>query len=192
PGTDADFNAARQAIARHDDHGAASALRRAEAVLAQASAHAGADVRQALDAARAGLEHSAQALDRGTQQSARVLDHAYARADHALALAQREQAAEAWSRQAYRDSGRDLQAAAAHLDSAGDWAGGQAKSAAHAASADAHAVGDKLARGGTWARDEVARGFDTLGQGLDALGRAVGVHTAARPVKLAPPPAHGS
>ncbi len=52
------------------------------------------------------------------------------------------------------------------------------------AAADADAVGDKLVSGGTWARDEVAQGFDSLGRGLDDLGRAVGVRSKARPAPV--------
>ena len=176
----ADFSAATQAIARHDDHQAAADLRHAAALLEHEADRAGGDAKRALVAARADLERSASALDHGTEQTAHELDRSFARADHAMALAQREQAARSWSEKAYARSGRELKEAAASLDDAGDWVGGQAKAAAHAAAAGADAVGDKLARGGHWARDEVASGFDSLGRGLDDLGREVGVHAKAR------------
>lgn len=182
--TGADFSAATRAIARHDDHQAAADLRRAAAVLDHEAARAGGDAKRALVAAGAELEGSARALDRGTQQSAHELDRRFARADHALALAEREQAARSWSAKAYARSGRELKNAAANLDDAGDWIGGHAKAAAHDAAAGAEAVGGKLALGGTWARAEVARGFDSLGRGLDELGRAVGVRGKAAPVMV--------
>jgi hypothetical protein len=182
--TGADFSAAKQAIVRHDDHQAAQDLRRAVALLDHEAESAGGDAKRALVAARADLERDASALDRGTEQTARELDRSFARADHAMALAERERAARSWAEKAYARSGRELKQAAASLADAGDWAGGQAKAAAHAAAAGADAVGDKLASGGTWARDEVAHGFDTLGHGLDDLGRAIGVHSKAQPASI--------
>jgi hypothetical protein len=183
--TGADFSAATQAIARHDDRQAAADLRDAAALLDREADRAGGDAKRALVAARADLERSARALDHGTEQTAHELDRSFARADHAMALAQREQAAQSWSEKAYARSGRELKEAAASLDDAGDWVGGRAQAAAHAAAAGADAFGDKLARGGHWARDEVASGFDSLGRGLDELGRDVGVHAKARKLPAA-------
>jgi len=34
--------------------------------------------------------------------------------------------------------------------------------------------GDKLASGATWTRDEVAKGFESLGNSINALGQKIG------------------
>jgi hypothetical protein len=40
--------------------------------------------------------------------------------------------------------------------------------------ADTKALGDKLASGTTWAREEVAKGFEALGNAINALGQKIG------------------
>jgi len=34
-------------------------------------------------------------------------------------------------------------------------------------------LGDKLAGGATWTRDEVGKGFESLGNGINALGQKI-------------------
>ena len=50
----------------------------------------------------------------------------------------------------------------------------EAKAGAAATVADTKALGDKLASGGTWTRDEIAKGFEALGRSLNALGQEIG------------------
>jgi len=40
-------------------------------------------------------------------------------------------------------------------------------------------VGDKLASGGVWAKDEVANGFESLGGALNRLGQSIGAKSKA-------------
>lgn len=78
-------------------------------------------------------------------------------------------------------AGYELKAAAQGLESAAAWTGGQAKAAAAAGASDARAVGEKLASGGVWARDEVAKGFESLGGALNKLGQSIGTKSKASP-----------
>jgi hypothetical protein len=50
----------------------------------------------------------------------------------------------------------------------------EAKASAAAAVADTKALGDKLAFGAAWAREEVAKGFEALGNAINALGQKIG------------------
>jgi hypothetical protein len=40
--------------------------------------------------------------------------------------------------------------------------------------ADTKTLGDKLASGATWTREEVAKGFESLGHAINALGQKIG------------------
>lgn len=145
------------------------------------SQRAAADVKAGLDAVNTDLEKTAQALDAGSIKSAQDLDKVFAEADRELALAHRAKAAESWSHKAYDQAGYELKAAAHGLESAAAWTGGEGKLAAAAAVNDARALGDKLASGGVWAKDEVAKSFDALGSALDKIGLSLGAKTKAAP-----------
>ena len=56
--------------------------------------------------------------------------------------------------------------------------------AAAVAVADTKALGDKLASGATWAREEVAKGFEALGNASNALGQKIGSSKKAAPVNV--------
>lgn len=47
------------------------------------------------------------------------------------------------------------------------------------AASDARAIGDKLASGGVWAKDEVAKGYTSLGGALDRPGQSIGSKSMA-------------
>lgn len=184
------FGLAAEAYAKKDFKVAATEIRKAASFVRLESARTATDASKDLDAAASRLEAAARALDRGAHQSVAELDRTFATANHALALAQRANAAESWAHQAYNQAGFELKAAAYGLESAGAWSGSKAKAAAARSAADARSVGDKLASGGVWARDEVAKGFESLGSGLNELGHDIGAkaHAAA----FEPAPAHQS
>jgi hypothetical protein len=96
----------------------------------------------------------------------------------ALALAHRAKAAESWAHKEYDKAGYELKAAAHGLESAAGWVGTEAKAGAAAA------VADKLASGATWAREEVAKGFESLGHAINALGQKLGSRKKAAPVDV--------
>ena len=95
-------------------------------------------------------------------------------------------AAESWARKSYDQAGYELKAAAHGLESAATWTGTEAKAAASTATADARAVGDKLASGGVWAKNEVTKGFDSLGGALNKLGQSIGSKSKASPFDVGP------
>jgi uncharacterized membrane protein YdfJ with MMPL/SSD domain len=114
--------------------------------------------------------------------SKQQLDQAFAKASHALALTHRAQAAEDWLHKDYRAAGYQLKAAAHGLESAAAWTGDEAKNAASTVVDGTRAVGDKLVSGAKWTRDEVAKGFESLGNALDRLGHDIGANTKAAPL----------
>lgn len=175
------FGAAAEAYAKKDYKAAATEVRKAASFVRLESARAAGDVKRGLDTAGADLQRTAAALDKGALKSEKDMEKTFARSEHALALAHRARAAESWSRKSYDQVGYELKAAAQGLESGAAWVGNEAKAAASTATADARAIGDKLASGGVWAKEEIAKGFESLGSGLNKLGRSTGSKHKAAP-----------
>lgn len=170
-----------QDYAKKDYKAAAAEVRKASAYVRLESARAVGEAKAGLDSADTTLEQSARALDKGAIEDAKTLDTAFAKAEHALALAHRARAADSWVRKSYDKAGYELKASAQDLESAASWTGGKAKSTAASAATDARAIGEKLASGGVWTRNEVANGFESLGSALNRIGRSIGAHSKASP-----------
>ncbi len=167
------FLAAMQDRAKRDYHGAAREVRKADAYVRLEAGRAAADMRGGLEAADRDLQSLARSLDRGTATSEQTMKATFARTERALALSHRAKAAEAWSRKSYDEAGYELKAAAHGLESAASWTGKEAQTASASAVADARGIGDKLSAGGVWAQDEIAKGFESLGHALTALGHSL-------------------
>ena len=175
------FGAALEAYAKKDFKAAATEVRKAASYVRLEAARAVGDVKKGLDTANADLEKTAATLDKGALTVQHDMEKTFASADHALSLAHRARAAESWARKSYDQVGYELKAAAHGLESGAAWAGTEAKAAASAATADARAIGDKLASGGVWAKGEIAKGFDSLGSALNKLGQSIGTKSKATP-----------
>ena len=178
------FGVAVEAYAKKDYKTAATEVRKAAAYVRLELARAVGAAKNGLDDASLELNRTALALDKGALKTDKDLDRVFATADHALALAHRAKAAEYWVHKDVAASGYELKAAAHGLESAAAWTGGEAKSAAADAVSSARTVGDKLVNGGVWTRDEVAKGFETLGGALNRLGAAIGTKAKASPVNV--------
>ena len=77
-----------------------------------------------------------------------------------------------------------MKASARSLESAATWAGAESKAAGSTATPDARTIGDKLASGGVWAKDEVTKGFDSLRSSINKLGQTIGAKVKASPFDL--------
>lgn len=177
------FTDAVAAYARKDYQAAAADIRKATGYLRLEAGRATGDARQALDSSVAKLSKLATSVEKGTVKDEKAMDKAFANAGHALALAHRAKAAESWARKEYDKAGYELKAAAHGLESAAGWASGEAKTGASTVVADTRALGDKLASGATLSRDEVAKGFESLGNALNELGHKIGAKQQAATVK---------
>ncbi|HWS05165.1 MAG TPA: hypothetical protein VN230_05200 [Burkholderiaceae bacterium] len=175
------FGAAIEAYAKKDYKAAATEVRKAASYVRLEAARAAGDVKIGLDAANADLEKTAAALDKGAVKVQKDMEKTFASANHALALAHRARAAESWARKSYDQAGYELKAASHGLESGAGWVSNEAKAAASAAAADARAIGDKLASSGVWAKDEIAKGFESLGSSLNKLGQSIGSRNKASP-----------
>lgn len=160
--------------AKKDYRAAATDIRKASGYLRLEAGRSAGDAKLALDHSVAQLDTLAAAVEKGTQKEEQSMAKAFAQADHALAVAHREKAAESWARKAYDKAGYELKAAAHGLESAAGWAGGRAEASAISTVTETRALGDKLISGAHWTRQEVVKGFDSLGHGIDALGQRLG------------------
>ncbi len=167
------FTDAAAAYARKDYKAAATDIRKATGYLRLEAGRATGEARQELDGSVAQLDTLAASVEKGAVKDEQSMAKAFAKADHALALEHRSKAAESWTRKEYDKAGYELKAAAQGLESAAGWAGGEAQAGASATVADTRALSDKLASGATWTRDEVAKGFQSLGNGINALGQKI-------------------
>jgi hypothetical protein len=168
------FGSALAAYAKKDYQAAATEIRKATGYLRLEAGRATSEAKQALPSSMAELDTLAASVEKDAVKDAKAMDKAFANANHALALAHHVKAVESWARKEYDKAGYELKAAAHGLESAADWAGVEAKASAAAAVADTKALGDKLAFGAAWTREEVAKGFEALGNAINALGQKIG------------------
>lgn len=178
------FSAAAAAYARRDYEAAAADIRKAIGHLRLETHRATGAAERELASSVAQLDSLAASIEGGALKDERSMARAFARAEHALALQHRSKAAESWARKEYHEAGYELKAAANGLEGAAGWVGGEATAAVAATSADAQALGDRLASGATWSREEVARGFESLGTEINAMGRKIGGTGNASPINV--------
>lgn len=174
------FTNALAAYARKDYTAAAADIRKAASYLRLEAGRPAGDSKQALDSSVAELDNLAVSVDHGAIKDEHSMSHAFARADHALALEHHTKATEAWADKQYEKAGYELKAAAQSLEGAAGWAGEEVRAGASATVTDTRALGDKLASGAHWTREEVAKGLESLDNGIYKVGRKVaGTDTAA-------------
>jgi hypothetical protein len=178
------FTDAAAAYARKDYKAAAAEIRKANGYLRLEAGRASGAARQELDTSIAQLDALATSIEKGVVKNQEAMVKSFAKADHALALEHRSKAAESWARGEFDLVGYELKAAAHGLESAAGWIGRIAKSDISTTATDLRVLGDKLAGGGAWTRDEVARGFESLGDDINALGPRIGGTGKASPVDV--------
>lgn len=177
------FTEAVAAFAKKDYKNAAIEIRKATSFIRLEARRATGEAKLAIDNSVSDLDKLALSVEKGTVKDKKLMDKAFAKAEHALALGHRAKAAESWVIKDYNKVGYDLKAAAHGLESSASWIGGEAKAGSLAAVADTRALGDKLISGANWTRDEVAKGFESLGNGINALGHEIGTKQQAATVK---------
>jgi hypothetical protein len=160
--------------AKKDYKAAAADIRKGVSYMRLETARASGDARRELHSSIMQLDKLADAVAKGAVKDRQTMASDFARANHALALAHRANAAQSWARKEYDKTGYELKAAAHGMQSAAGWLGTEASTGASATVAATEAVGDKLVAGANWTRDEVGKGFEALGKGINALGQKIG------------------
>lgn len=178
------FTNAVAAYARRDYKAAGADIRKAVSYLRLEAGRATGEVKQELDSSVAQLDRLATAVEKGAAKDQQSMARDFAKANHALALEHRSKAAESWAHKQYDKTGYELKAAAHGLESAASWAGREEKTDVSVTVAEIRALGDKLVSGATWTRDEVAKGFESLGNSINALGQKIGATRKASPFNV--------
>ena len=178
------FTDAMTAYAKKDYAGAAVDIRKATSYLRLEAGRATSEGKQALVSSITRLDSLADIVEKGALKDEHAMTTAFAEANHSLALEHRAKAAQSWMHKEYDEAGYELEAAADGLESAATWVGAEAKAGASATAAETLALGGKLASGAIWTRDAVAKGFKSLGNGINALGRKIGGTKTVAPIKI--------
>lgn len=169
------FSDAFAAHGNKDCHAAAIHIRKAASYLRLESGRATGNARHQLEDSLAQLAMLAASIERGAANSDQPMTAVFAKASLALALEHRSKAAGFWARHAHDKTGYALKTAADGLMNAAAWAGNEANACVLAGIA-ANALGDRLATGAAWTRNEVELGFDMLDDALSELGLRIGTN----------------
>ena len=175
------FSAAIAALAKKDDAAAAREIRKANAFIRLEAARATAGARTRLDQTVLDLDTLADSVAKGGVKDAGQVNQAFARAETALALSHRAKATESWTARQYHKAGYELKAAAHGLETAAGWAGDTVAAGARHTVTDTRALGDRLASGASWSKDEINKGFAHFDHALDDLAHKLGVGTDRTP-----------
>ena len=178
------FGSALAAYVKKDYHAAATEIRKATSYVRLESGRATSEAKQALETSVAELDTLAASVEKETVKDEKALVTAFTHSNYALALAHRAKGAESWAGKEYDKVGYEFKTAAHGLENAAGWAGAEAKTGAAAAVAETKVLGNKLASGATWTREEVAKGFESLGNAINALGQKIGSNKKAAPVNV--------
>lgn len=178
------FGSAIKAYAKKEYQAAATEIRKATSYIRLEAGRATGDAKLALESSVAELDGLATSTEKGAVKDEKALATAFTHANHALALAHHAKAGESWVRKEYEKAGYELKATAHGLESAAGWVGAESKAGAAGVVADTKTLGDKLASGATWTREEVAKGFESMGHALNAFGQKIGSSKKAAPVNV--------
>jgi hypothetical protein len=169
------FTNAAAAYARKDYKIASADIRKAAGYMRLEAGGATGEAKRELDSSVEQLGVLATSIEKGTAKAEQSMAMEFAKADDALALEHRSKAAESWARKDYGKTGYELKVAAHGLESAASWVSKEAAASASVTVADTRALGDKFASGATWTRDEVVKVLESLSNGIETLGRKIGI-----------------
>jgi hypothetical protein len=168
------FHKARENFLKKDYQNAAAEIRQAAAFLKKEAEQTTGEGKQALIASVQELDQLADRERKGAVNSAQELEHAFARANHALAKYYQGKASESWARRAVSEAGRDLGAAAVHLEEALGWADYQWEAENRETINAAKDIGKKMQQGVGWVDTEVRKGIEAMGKEIDEAGQKMG------------------
>jgi hypothetical protein len=163
----------RESFLKKELKAAAQEIREAAAFLRLEAGRATADGKKGLLAAAHDLGKLADGVERGTVTAVKDLDAVFARAHHALGRHHYLKAAAAWGKKAAQKTGRDLRAAATHLEHAAAWVAKKGEAGVVEAVKGARLVAGKLVEGAGWVPAEVGKGLEAIGKEIEKLGKAI-------------------
>jgi hypothetical protein len=127
------------------------------------------EVKQALVKQAVALKSLSAEVDRGHVTDPREIDVSAARAHAALAKYHQMRAEQRWSDEESRDAGRELGAAAHHLERGAVWLGHGSDTLVRTATRDAGVLSGQLVEG-RYVPEQVDDGIQAVGREIDRLG----------------------
>ena len=174
-GVEKAFQDARENFLRKEYQKAAVEIDRGAAFLDKEAELATEARKKALIASARELDQLADRERKGAVHSVQELEQAFARAEHTLAGYYHSKALESWYGKAVPDAGRNLKAAAVHLENALNWAGQRLEAGGVQAIREGKEIGEKMEKGGGWVDSEVRKGIEDIGKEIDETGHKIGV-----------------
>lgn len=152
---------------------AAQDLREGAVYLKNEAVRAKGDSKYALNSSINELELLAGELDNNVKITETDLRLAIARAHHALAMEYKIAATESWAKKETEKAGKELNAAAYHLERASAWSKQEAKSGTTTMYQDYHLLAGKLIEGKGYAADEVEKTLKQMDAEIEKIGKEI-------------------
>ena len=172
-GVEKPFHDAREKFLKKEYQNAAAEIRRSAAFLDEEAKLATDARKKALIASARELDQLADREGKGAVHSVQELERAFARAEHALAGYYHSKALESWYGKAVPDAGRNLKAAAVHLENALNWAGQRLEAGGVQAIRQGKEIGEKMENGAGWVDSEVRKAIEGMKKEIDEGGHKI-------------------
>jgi serine protease Do len=172
---DKHFQQAHESFLKKDFSEAASEIRKGEAFFKEKAVQAKGEGKQVLTGAAQKLDELAGQVEKRAVHSVQKLDEAFAQAYYGLANYDRLKALDSWAKRETSEMGRDLEAAALHLERSLNWTGHRIEDESVAAFEEVKRLGGKMEKGADWTASEVNKGIDTIEREIEKAGKEIGV-----------------
>jgi serine protease Do len=168
---DQHFQKAHESFLKKDFREAASEIRKGEALFKQKVTQAKGEGKQVLADSVQKLDKLADQVQKGAVPSVQELDHAFAQAYYALANYFRLKALDAWAKRETSEMGRDLEAAALHLERSLNWTGHRIGDESAVALQEVRRLGERMEKRAELTASEVNKGIDAIGKEIEKAGK---------------------
>ncbi|MEJ2170875.1 MAG: Do family serine endopeptidase, partial [Desulfobacterales bacterium] len=160
---DQHFKNAQNDLSRNNNAGAATELQKAAAFLEAEENQSAGEAKTGLDASAQQLKALAGQVEAGTIVPQAKIRQVFAEAHHALAKKYQQKAADSQPQVKAPDLGKDIDAAAEHLEKAWDWSGRHLEAAAKAVIDRSKQLGAEIESGTVSAIDDATSNIEDLG-----------------------------
>jgi serine protease Do len=172
---DKHFQQARESFLKKDFSDAASEIRKGEAFIKEKAVQAKSEGKQVLTGSAQKLDELADQVQKRAVRSVQELDKAFAQAYYALANYYRLNALDSWAKRETSEMGRNLEAAALHLERSLNWTGHRIGDESTAAFEEVKRLGEKMEKGAEGAASEVNKEMETIGKEIEKAGKEIGL-----------------
>jgi hypothetical protein len=164
------FQKARKEL-KNNASEASAQIRKAAALVREEANHAQGRSKQWMLESYQELEQLGAQVQQGAVKTVEELNDTFSRAHAALADYYRQRASDSWTKKTVSETGRSLNEAALHLESAWEWSKNKADKASEATIDSAKQVSKKIARGSGWVSTEISKSIEALEREIGKLSK---------------------